>query len=115
MDMLVANTIFKKRNSHLVAYESGIAMTQVDYILVKKKDRRYLQDVKVIPGEKFVTQHKPVICDFRIKKVYKVKRKYTPRRKVWRPDDAQVKQDFEDQVSEIVGASSNGRRSRIHF
>ena len=57
-------------------------MTQVDYILVKKKDRKYLQDVKVIPGEEFVTQHKPVICDFRIKKVYKVKRKYTPRRKV---------------------------------
>ena len=59
MDMLVANTVFKKRESHLITYESGAAKTQVDYLLVRNRDRKSLRDVKVIPSEE-------IDCDIRI-------------------------------------------------
>ncbi|KAK3893367.1 hypothetical protein Pcinc_002801 [Petrolisthes cinctipes] len=105
MDMLVANTVFKKRESHLVTYESGTAKTQVDYLLVRKKDRKLLSDVKVIPSEEIVTQHKPVVCDFKVKKVCQVKRKFIPRRKIWRLNEEQVKREFKDQVDELLGTN----------
>ncbi|KAK3896219.1 hypothetical protein Pcinc_000141 [Petrolisthes cinctipes] len=105
MDMLVANTVFKKRESHLVTYESGTAKTRVDYLLVRKKDRKLLSDVKVIPSEEIVTQHKPVVCDFKVKKVCQVKRKFIPRRKIWRLNEEQVKREFKDQVDELLGTN----------
>ena len=35
--MTVGNTLFKKRASHLVIYESGPSKAQVDYRLVRRK------------------------------------------------------------------------------
>ena len=105
MDMLVANTVFKKRESHLVTYESGTSKTQVDYLLVRKRDRKLLSDVKVIPSEEIVTQHKPVVCDFKVKKVHEVKRKFIPRRKIWRLNEEQVNREFRDQVNELLGTN----------
>ena len=87
----------------MVTYESGTAKTQVDYLLVWKRDRKLLSDVKVIPSEEIVTQHKPVVCDFKVKKVHEVKRKFIPRRKIWRLNEEQVNCEFRDQVNELVG------------
>ena len=38
--MAVANTLFKKRDSRLVTYESGNSRTQIDYVLVRKANRK---------------------------------------------------------------------------
>ena len=40
-----------KKSSHLITYESGDNKTQVDYILFRRSLRKYIRDVKVIPGE----------------------------------------------------------------
>ena len=71
--------IIQKRNSHLITYASGDHETQVDYILFRKGLRKYIRDVKVIPGEECLTQHRLLVCIFKIAAVPRVKRKFTPR------------------------------------
>lgn len=41
-------SVLEKKESQLVMYKSGRVNTEVDYLLVMKKDRKLLIDVKVI-------------------------------------------------------------------
>ena len=66
-DLLIANTVFKKRESHLVTFRSGQHSSQIDLILSRREDRRDFLDCKVIPGECAVPQHKLVVADFRLR------------------------------------------------
>ncbi|PWZ36874.1 Craniofacial development protein 2 [Zea mays] len=50
-DMFIANTFFKKRQSHLVTFSSGQHTSQIDFVLLRKEDRHACLDCKVIPGE----------------------------------------------------------------
>jgi len=66
-DFLIANTLFRKRESHLVTFRSGQHSSQIDYILARREDRRDCLDSKVFPGECVVPQHKLVVADFRFR------------------------------------------------
>jgi hypothetical protein len=63
-DLIVANTHFRKRVSHLVTFSSGQNYSQIDFILTRREDRHTLLDCKVVPGECIVPQHKLVVADF---------------------------------------------------
>jgi hypothetical protein len=63
-DLLLANTLFRKRESHLVTFHSGQYSSQIDFILARREDRSACLDCKVIPGECVVPQHKLVVADF---------------------------------------------------
>jgi hypothetical protein len=63
-DLIVANTLFRKRVSHLVTFSSGQHCSQIDFILARREDRHACFDYKVIPGECVVPQHKLVVADF---------------------------------------------------
>jgi hypothetical protein len=63
-DLIVANTIFRKRVSHLVTFSSGQHCNQIDFILARREDRHSSLDCKVIPGECVIPQHKFVVADF---------------------------------------------------
>ena len=56
----------------MLTYESGGVCTVVDYVLARKNN---MKDVKVIPGEECVSQHKLVVMDMRIKRSTKKKAK----------------------------------------
>ena len=62
-DFVVGNTFFVKRDSHLITYQSGNAKTQIDFILLRKRNLKMAKDIKVIPGEECVPQHKLLICE----------------------------------------------------
>ena len=49
--MVILNTIFKKRENHLVTYESGGRRSQIDYIMTMLQDKGNCTICKVIPGE----------------------------------------------------------------
>jgi hypothetical protein len=66
-DLIVANTFFRKRVSHLVTFSSGQHCNQIDFILVRREDSHACLDCKVIPGECVVPQHKLVVADFRFR------------------------------------------------
>jgi hypothetical protein len=63
-NLLIANTLFRKRESHLVTFQSGQHSSQIDFILARREDRRICLDCKVIPRECIVPQHKLVVADF---------------------------------------------------
>ena len=83
-DLLIANTLFRKRESHLVTFCSGQHLSQIDYILARREDRRDCLDSKVFPGECVVSQHKLVVADFRFRvRVHRDKRAKIERTKWW--------------------------------
>jgi hypothetical protein len=57
-DLVVANTLFRKRVSHLVTFSSGQHCSQINFILTRREDRHACLDCKAISGECVVPQHK---------------------------------------------------------
>jgi hypothetical protein len=55
-DMIVANTLFKKRESHLVTFSSGHPL--------EKRRQRCVPRLQGDTGESVVNQHKLVVPDF---------------------------------------------------
>ena len=97
-NMIVANTLFRKRESHLVTFSSGQHSSQIDFILSRREDRRACLDCKVIPGESVVPQHKLVVADFRFRiRVQRDKRAKVARTKWWKLK-GEVAQAFKERV-----------------
>ena len=65
-NLVVTNTWFQKRTSHLVSFYSGNTKTQIDYVLLRRQDRKLVTDAKVVPYETVATQHRPLICSLKI-------------------------------------------------
>lgn len=99
-NMIVANTMFTKRASRLVTYESGGLRSQIDYVLVRRATRKLVKDVKVIAGEECAPQHRLVVCDLTLKTSREVKRPHVPRRKVWKLKEENIRQAFGAYVQE---------------
>jgi hypothetical protein len=84
-DLLIANTLFRKRESHLVTFHSGQHSSQIDFILARREDRRACFNCKVLPGECVVPQHKFVVADFSFRvRVHRDKRAKIARTKWWK-------------------------------
>ena len=62
--MIIANTLFRKRESHLVTCSGGQRSSQIDFILSRREIRCAFLDCKVIPGKSVVPQHNLVVVDF---------------------------------------------------
>jgi hypothetical protein len=41
-DLIVVNTLFRKRVSHLITFSSGQYCSQIDFILTRREDRHAL-------------------------------------------------------------------------
>ena len=53
-NLVIANTFFRKRDSHLVTFSSGHRSSQIDFVLTRREDKQACLDCKVIPGESIV-------------------------------------------------------------
>ena len=62
-DLLVVNSLFKKREDQLVTFKSGPFKTQIDYFLTRADSRRSCRDCKVIPSEFVGSQHRLLVLD----------------------------------------------------
>ena len=54
-ELVIANSIFRKKDEHLITYKNDGHVTQVDYLLVHKGDRASCLDCKVVLGAKMPT------------------------------------------------------------
>ena len=81
-DLLLGSTCFKKQDSHLITYKPGQAATHIDYIMFRKRMRKFVTDLKVIPGEEVAPQHQLLVCDMQMARPPNTKRKLFPRLKV---------------------------------
>ncbi|XP_057543540.1 uncharacterized protein LOC130821778 [Amaranthus tricolor] len=67
-ELVIANSIFRKKDEHLTTCKSGGHVTQVDYFLVRKGDRTSCLDCKVVLGTEMSTQHRLLVLFFRMRK-----------------------------------------------
>ncbi|KAK6744160.1 hypothetical protein RB195_011083 [Necator americanus] len=65
-DLIIANTQYRKRKSHLITYTSGGRETQIDFWMLRRRDRRLLQDSKVIPTDHVAAQRHLLVMDLKI-------------------------------------------------
>ena len=61
--LVVANTMYKKKDEHLITFKSGVVKSQIDYVLVRKVDRLKYNNCKVIPRQSLTSQHKILVLD----------------------------------------------------
>ena len=45
-DLMIANTFFRKRQSHLVTFSSGQYSSQIDFVYTRRRDKRTCVDCK---------------------------------------------------------------------
>ncbi|VDL74393.1 unnamed protein product [Nippostrongylus brasiliensis] len=95
-DLVITNTTFRKRPSHLISFYSGNARSQIDYVLVRRRDAKFVSDAKVVLHETVATQHRPLICTtkFTPPKQMRVERCGHERIKWWR---------LKEKEAEVVG------------
>ena len=74
---------------------TALTATQIDFVLFRKSLHKLVMDVKVVPGE-FALQHQLLVCDMMIDTPPKIKRKFTPRPKVWKLRDSQKCSRFQE-------------------
>ena len=99
-ELCVANTWFKKTDKRNITYSAGGCETEIDFVLVGEKCRKYIRYVKVIPWE---LQHRLVVVD-QDKKVLKkdVRKQRIIRRKIWKLNENRTRVRFEEGVKELV-------------
>ncbi|XP_047264730.1 craniofacial development protein 2-like [Capsicum annuum] len=66
--LVVVNSSFLKKEDHLITFRSAIGKTQIDFLLLRKGDRAFCKDYKVIPSKYLLTQHRLLVMDLIIKK-----------------------------------------------
>ena len=82
---VIANTFFRKRDSHLVTFSSGHRSSQIDFMLTRREDKQTCLDCKVIHGESVVPQHNILVADFRFRiSTHRVKQAKIARTKWWK-------------------------------
>ena len=92
--------VYKRRDERKVTYSSDGNDTEIDFVLVGKEKRKYLRDVKVIPGE---LQHRLVVVDEEERKLRKsVKKSQRVRWRVWKLKKKEIKEEFQQKVVELV-------------
>ncbi|QHN93813.1 TIR-NBS-LRR type disease resistance protein [Arachis hypogaea] len=106
-DLLIANTCFKKRDEHLITYKSGMTSSQIDFLL-RRFDRKFCINCKIIPRESLTTQHRVLVMDFRVKQKLR-KRHHTknPRTRWWRMK-GEEQRSFLSRVGEEAKWDGNG-------
>ena len=87
-----------------MTYESGGVRSTIDYLMMRKRDRVMVKNVKVINGEEVVSQHSLLVGDLTIRSTKKSKRKFVPKLKVWRLKEETVGIRFAELVE--AGASN---------
>ena len=95
-ELSVANTWYKKNDKRKVTHSSGGNDTAIDFVLVGKEKRKYLRDVKVVPGE---LQHRLVVVDVEEQKLKKSRK---VRYRVWKLKKKEIKEKFEERVVKLV-------------
>src|SRR6476619_6465344 len=98
-ELVITNTFFQKDDVKKITYMSGGAKTTIDFLLVKKKDRQLVKDVKVIPSEECVTRHKLLVCSLALKTTLSRRTvKQSARHKRWRLKEKSIQDSFSTKV-----------------
>ncbi|XP_057529779.1 uncharacterized protein LOC130808318 [Amaranthus tricolor] len=66
--LVITNSIFRKKDEHLITSKSGGHATQIDYCFVRKGDRSSCLDCKMVLVTEMPTQHRLFVLVFRMRR-----------------------------------------------
>ncbi|GKA98478.1 craniofacial development protein 2-like protein [Tanacetum coccineum] len=104
-DLAVANSYFKKRDHHLITFQSGGHCTQIDYLLVRRGDLKACKDCKVFPREACSSQHRLLAMDTLFKRVQRRRVGSAASRILWKNLNGDAAEAFRSRVSDGVSVS----------
>ncbi|EYC43087.1 hypothetical protein Y032_0504g2653 [Ancylostoma ceylanicum] len=64
--LVITNTKFHRRSSYLVSLYSGNTRTQIEFVLVRRRDQNLATYAKIGPHETVATQDRQLICTMKI-------------------------------------------------
>ena len=102
-ELCMANTRFQKTSKKKITYSAGVCKTEIGFVLVGDKYRRYTRDVKGILWE---LQHRLLVIDLDKRVLKKIVRKQWIIRKIWKLNKNQTKVRFEKRVKELVSTEA---------
>ena len=91
-----------------LAFSSGGRCSQVDYILINKKERKNLKNCKMMPDSHVVNQHNLVIPDMWHGKTTKAKVTRKGRFRTWELKKTDKKEDFKTMMKDRFQCRSEG-------
>ncbi|XP_009776831.1 uncharacterized protein [Nicotiana sylvestris] len=62
-ELVIVNSMFPKREEHLVTFRIMVVRTQIDYLILRRYDRGLCEDCKMIPSDNLATQHRLLVMD----------------------------------------------------
>ncbi|XP_063586290.1 craniofacial development protein 2-like [Penaeus indicus] len=100
LNMVIGNTLFRRRNEHLITYLSGERASQIDFLLYRSRNIKEIKNCKAIPGDHVTLQHRLVAIDLAIPVTRRQKRKVTTEKRIkwFKLKDHDLKQQFKDRV-----------------
>ena len=103
-DLVIMNTMFKKKKNKLVTYYSGGSISQIDYMLTRRSERKKVTDTKVLPFEAVAPQHRPLVIDMNTKMDIKENKKIEiiPKVRWFRLDDKKIRDEYGKKVAEKI-------------
>ena len=91
----MTNTFFRKRNSQLVTYNSGVCATQIDYILLRT-ELKLVKNAKVIRNEECIPQQKLLVAVLKIQSPSEKPRFIAAKRKLWRLHEPELQAEYQN-------------------
>ena len=101
-NLVVRNPKFVKKDNHLSTYQSGGCSSQVDYILLQCNKFHLLKDIKVIPGDECITQHRLLICDLKLKISKNTGKKFVPKLRTWKLKDSSKIEGYVESLNGLL-------------
>ncbi|VDP01664.1 unnamed protein product [Heligmosomoides polygyrus] len=85
-NLTIVNTVFRKRDPHLISRYSGSSKSRIIFVFVKDRDRSIVTDAKIVLYETVAPQHRPLICTLKIapSRLKQIERCGAARIKWWR-------------------------------
>ncbi|KAJ0970135.1 hypothetical protein J5N97_023012 [Dioscorea zingiberensis] len=106
-DLVLTNTCFKKRESHLITFKNGGNCSQIDFLVTRRRDKSICKDCKVIPGEALTTQHRLVVLDVKKKGIVKTERRVKQNKIRWWALKGTNQLAFKDKIWEEGGTNED--------
>ena len=67
-----------------------------------------MKDINILPSEECISQYKPLVCDFKIRKVKDTRKNFVPKKKIWKLHQDSVNSDFRSCINQDRASSQKG-------